>query len=246
MIKFLYNFFLRNRLVLFYDSKQIISPSDIPQAKFEERLNARKRGIHPIELKEQRRIHAGDQYVSYIYNILFQNTKETKQFTNYEFKLFSNFSAMWDSLKEKEAAVGLCRFCSGYGWPWTSKENPEQPDIHLEGHDMWWNRQTGGWLQNSKAKYEMGSIYSLAGLDLNYVAVVIGPDLYYDAQDHKIKVNRNNYFDNKVKQGVTEEELTAFLLDTYAVLMTRGILGTYIYVCDPSLRQYIEKFIPPA
>lgn len=235
-----------DRLVLFYDSKQIISPSDIPQAKFEERLNARKRGIRPIELKEQRRIHAGDQYVSYIYNILFQNTKETKQFTNYEFKLFSNFSAMWDSLKEKEAAVGLCRFCSGYGWPWTSKENPEQPDIHLEGHDMWWYRQTGGWLQNSKAKYEMGSIYSLAGLDLNYVAVVIGPDLYYDAQDHKIKVNRNNYFDNKVKQGVTEEELTAFLLDTYAVLMTRGILGTYIYVCDPSLRQYIEKFIPPA
>ncbi len=235
-----------DRLVLFYDPKQIVSPSDIPHSKFEKRLNVRKRGIRPIELNEQKRIHAGDQYVSYIYDILFQNTNKAKQFKNYEFKLFSSFSAMWDSLEEKEAAVGLCRFCSGYGWRWISKGKMNRPDIQLKGHDIWWNRQTGGWLQNSKAKYEMGSIYSLAGLDLNYAAVVIGPDLYYDTQDHKIKVNRDHYYDNKVKKGVTEEELTSFLLDTYAVLMTRGILGTYVYVCDPNLRQYLQKFIPPA
>ena len=99
----------------------------------------------------------------------------------------------------------------------------------------------------SKAKYEMGSIYSLAGgLISTMPPVVIGPDLYYDTQDHKIKVDRNHYYDNKVKKGVTEEELTSFLLDTYAVLMTRGILGTYVYVCDPNLRQYLQKFIPLA
>ena len=45
----------------------------------------------------------------------------------------------------------------------------------------------------------MGSIYSLAGLDINYAAVIIGPDLIYDIKDQKIKVNRQNYFDNKVK-----------------------------------------------
>ncbi len=235
-----------DRLVLFYDSKQIVSPSDIPQNKFEERLNARERGIRPIELKEQMRIHAGDQYVSYIYDILFQNTNEPKTFTNYDFKLFSNFSDMWTSLAEKEESVRLCRLCSGYGWPWASKESLEQPDIQLDGHDIWWNRQTGGWLQNPEATHEMGSIYSLAGLDLNYAAVVIGPELFYDIQDNKIKVNKNHYFDNKVKQGVATDELTDFLLNTYAVLMSRGILGTYVYVCDPNLRQYLQKFIPPA
>jgi len=32
----------------------------------------------------------------------------------------------------------------------------------------------------------------------------------------------------------------------YAVLMTRGILGTYVYACDPALRDYLRTFIPAA
>lgn len=235
-----------DRLILFYDPKQIVCPSDISQDKFEERLKARNRGIRPIELKEQMRICAGDQYVPYIYQVLFHKANAPKHFENYDFKLFSNFSEMWTALEEKEETVQLCRLCSGYGWEWTSKGNPEKPDIQLDGCEIWWNRQTGGWLQNPKAKKEMGSIYSLAGLDLNYTGVVIGPDLVYDPKDDKIKCNKAYYFDRKVKQGVGEEELTTFLLDTYAVLMTRGILGTYVYVCDPHLRRYLQNFIPSA
>lgn len=235
-----------DRLILFYDSKQIVCPSDIPYDRVEERLEKRNRGIRPIELREQMRIRAGDQYVSYIYDVLFQKADTPKEFPNYDFKLFSDFSVMRTALAEKEGLVRLCRFCSGYGWPWVSKEDSQKPDIQLDGQDIWWNRQTGGWLQNPEAKQEMGSVYSLAGLDLNYAAVVIGPDLYYDVQDRKIKVNRDSYFDKKVKEGVTEEELNAFLLDTYAVLMTRGILGTYVYACDPELRRYLQKFIPTA
>ena len=231
------------RLILFYDPKQIVCPSDISQTKFDGRLKDRKRGIRPVELKEQMRIHAGSQYVPYIYDILFQRNNISKKFVNYDFKLFSSFQDMWNALEEKEAAVKLCRFCSGYGWPWVSKEDSKKPDIQLEGREIWWNRQTDGWLQNPEAKLEMGSIYSLAGLDINYAAVIIGPDLIYDIKDQKIKVNRQNYFDNKVKQGVTDEELTAFLLKTYAVLMTRGIKGTYLYICDDNLRKYVSSII---
>ena len=234
------------RLILFYDPKQIVCPSDISQTKFDGRLKDRKRGIRPVELKEQMRIHAGSQYVPYIYDILFQRNNISKKFVNYDFKLFSSFQDMWNALEEKEAAVKLCRFCTGYGWPWVSKEDSKKPDIQLEGREIWWNRQTDGWLQNPEAKLEMGSIYSLAGLDINYAAVIIGPDLIYDIKDQKIKVNRQNYFDNKVKQGVTDEELTAFLLKTYAVLMTRGILGTYVYTCDQNLFRYLQRFIPTA
>lgn len=235
-----------DRLVLFYDSKQIVCPSDVPLDKFQQRLYDRKRGVRPIELKEQMRIHAGDQYVSYIYDVLFQKTEIPKHFTNYDFKIFSDFSEMLSLLEEKENSVKLCRLCSGYGWAWSSKEDPNQPDVQLDGHNLWWNQQTAGWIQNPNAKKEIGSIYSLAGMDLNYAAVVIGPELFYDTQEHKIKVNRQNYFDKKVKQGVTDEELISFVLDTYAVLMTRGILGTYVYVCDSNLRQYLQKFIPLA
>ncbi len=90
----------------------------------------------------------------------------------------------------------------------------------------------------------MGSIYSLVGLDLNYAAVVIGPDLYYDRADQKIKVNKKHYFDNKVKTGGSDEELREYVLNTYAVLLTRGIYGTYVYVCDEALREYLQQYIP--
>ena len=31
------------------------------------------------------------------------------------------------------------------------------------------------------------------------------------------------------------------ILNSYLVLLTRGMKGTYIYACDPDLREYIKK-----
>ena len=59
-------------------------------------------------------------------------------------------------------------------------------------------------------------------------------------------VDRKNYYDKKIKRGVSDGELRTFILNSYAVLMTRGIRGTYVYVCDVNLRRYLEKFIPTA
>lgn len=41
----------------------------------------------------------------------------------------------------------------------------------------------------------------------------------------------------------TDEELLNYITNIYYVLLTRGIRGTYLYVCDDDLREYIEKFI---
>ena len=190
------------------------------------------------------RIRAGSSYVPYIYDVLYQRAETPISFENYDFGLFSSFQDMFRVLNEKDEIYGMCRLCSGYAWEWTSKNDPSHPDIVLDGTEIWWNRQTGKWLRNPEAKLEMGSIYSLVGLDLNYAAVVIGPDLYYDRADQKIKVNKKHYFDNKVKTGGSDEELREYVLNTYAVLLTRGIYGTYVYVCDEALREYLQQYIP--
>lgn len=231
-------------LILFYDEKQSVCASDITKDSFFNRLKARNRGIRPIALTEQLRIRAGSDYVSYIYDILYQRVFETKSFNGYEFKLFQSFDKMVQQVREKENAVGLCRLCGGYAWMWTAKEKPEVPDIQIETTNIWWNKQTSGWLRNPMSKEEMGSIYTLPGLDLNYAAVVIGPELYYDPMDNQIKVNRSHLYDNKVKVNTTEEDLKNYILNTYGVFMTRGIMGTYIYVCDNNLREYLKGYIP--
>lgn len=108
-----------NCQIIFYDEKQSTSPSDITHDSFVARLqNNRKRGIRPIKLNEQMRIKAGRDYVSYIYDLLYQKADRLKIFDNYEFKLYDSFKEMRDHLAEKEINYGLCRFCTGYDWEW--------------------------------------------------------------------------------------------------------------------------------
>jgi DUF2075 family protein/predicted GIY-YIG superfamily endonuclease len=233
-----------NCQILFYDVKQSTAPSDIDPNYFKKRLYEDKRGIRPIKLKEQMRIKAGSGYVPYIYNILYQKTNVKEIFGNYEFKLFTSFSSMVKLLKKRDRKVGLCRLSTGYAWEWKGKKDETLVDISIDGIDIKWNSQTSGWLSDTDTNEEMGSIYTLPGLDLNYAGVVIGPDLYFDEKNYEIKVNKDNFFDNKVKSGVTDEELKIYILNTYAVLLTRGISGTYVYVCDNALREYLKKIIP--
>lgn len=230
--------------ILFYDEKQSTSPSDIPDDSFRERLhNDSKRGIRPIELNEQMRIRAGSGYVPYIYDLLYQKTNAMKLFENYEFILFNSFKDLVNLLDEKEIITGLCRYCTGYDWNWKTKDDKVLVDMIIDGVKMKWNQQTGGWLRNLDAKKEMGSIYTLPGLDLNYAGVVIGPSLYFNKLNNRIEINRDNFFDDKIKRGVTDDNLLTYILNTYAVFLTRGIMGTYVYVYDDNLREYFKQYI---
>ena len=229
--------------VLFYDNKQSVSPSELDTIYFEQRLYDRYRGVRPVELKRQQRVKAGRSYVPYIYEVLYQKAPQKKRFINYEFKLFSSFSKMYDKVLEKNKEFGLSRLCTGYPWKHISKKDDSLFDITIEGISIKWNKKTAGWASDPEHEKEMGSIYTLAGLDLNYAGVVIGPDLYYDKQDNKIKVNIDHFFDNKVKNGVDTETIREYVLNTYAVLLTRAIEGTYVYVFDNDLKEYLSKFI---
>ena len=52
-----------------------------------------------------------------------------------------------------------------------------------------------------------------------------------------------NYYDKNGKRTATYEELLEYITNVYYVLMTRGIKGTFLYVCDDDLREYLSKYI---
>ena len=93
----------------------------------------------------------------------------------------------------------------------------------------------------------------MQGYDLNYAGVIIGPDLRFDPIEGRLFVDRASYFDKKGKENnprlgriYSDDDLLRFVSNIYAVLLSRGIRGTYVYACDPALRGYLQQFLPTA
>jgi len=96
---------------------------------------------------------------------------------------------------------------------------------------------------------QIGSIHTVQGYDLNYAGVIIGPDLRYDAEAERIVFDRAHYFDqnrgwNNNLRGRTysDEDMLGYVLNVYRVLLSRGMRGTYVYVCDPALREHLRGY----
>lgn len=104
-------------------------------------------------------------------------------------------------------------------------------------------------MNSPKSFEEVGSIHTIQGYDLNYAGVIIGPDLTFDSESQRISVDRSKYFDKKGMEnnkqlGISygDAELFEFITNIYGVLLTRGIRGTFIYVCDGELRDHLARF----
>ena len=172
-------------------------------------------------------------------------------FDNYDVKLFKNVDRMIRCIKEKDTEMGLCRVVAGYAWPWYTdkrkrKKHPEWPDydIKIQGHEYCWNSTYDNWIGKKNSINEIGCIHTVQGYDLNYAGVIIGEDIKYDRDLGMIVSDKTNYYDQQGKSGIADnpELLRDYLINIYLTLMTRGIKGTYLYVCDDALRDYMEQF----
>ena len=166
---------------------------------------------------------------------------------------------MVNNIKSKNNVYGLCRNIAGYAWKWnskgkklpmhiTKKEVKEMKDnnlydIDIDGHKYIWNSQPVDWINSENSINEIGSIHTTQGFDLNYTGLIIGNELKYDDVENKIYVDRKEYYDVKGKADTSDEDLLKYILHIYITMCTRGMRGTYLYVCDPKLREYLSKYI---
>ena len=245
--------------VFLYDANQVIGPSGTNYQLFKEKVEEalKDRGgnlfvepVKEIELKTQMRSAGGKRYIDYIEDILFEKNPPVINFNKhvgdagYEFKIIEDFKTFRNLMYEKEKAYGLSRMMAGYAWKWISKKDKDLYDIEIDGIYIRWNVVANDWVNSEGAIDQMGSIHTLQGYDLNYGFVVLGPDIRYDKEQEKIVVNRKSYFDINGRKGVeTDEELLKYVKNIYYVLMSRGIRGTYLYICDEALREYFKQYV---
>lgn len=229
--------------ILFYDSHQSVRPCDISIDDFDVFL--KNSNTNRYVLETQFRCRGGDEYIKYIGEILSNNPpKAKKSFEGYDLKIFDDPNAMIDSIKAKDAELGLCRNVAGYAWKWVSKTDKTKADFDFNKRMYFWNSKLVDWVNSENAVNEIGCIHTIQGYDLNYVGVIIGKDIYYDPMTRTIQVDKSNYFDQIGKTvGGDMNLLRRQVLNIYYTLLTRGIRGTYVYVCDDQLRDYLRKYI---
>lgn len=235
--------------VLVYVRNQTVKGSDITLEQFDKSL--KKSYVSNFYLTTQMRCKGGEFYIDYINNIFNCNQLQYLEMDNYEFKLFDDVDEMVSKIKELDKKYGLCRNAAGYSWEWISKGIKNYKDVIAQGKEdirignykYVWNMTNEEFILSKNSVNEIGCIHTLQGYDLNYVGVILGEEIDYNPSANKIEINLNKFYDKYVKQNVDTKTVEKFIINSYKVIMSRGIKGCYVYACNKNMHDYLSRFI---
>jgi DUF2075 family protein/SOS-response transcriptional repressor LexA/DNA replication protein DnaC len=224
--------------ILFYDHKQSIRPADIPHSNF------KKLGATHHRLESQMRVAGGVEYIQFVNDLFDGEHPKAKSFKKYDFRIYEDLSQMVGAIKQHDKEFNLCRVVAGFAWPWLSKSDPRVYDIKIGGVALRWNTVHRDWVNSKNAINEVGCIHTVQGYDLNYVGVIVGPELGYDPKRRQLIIRKENYKDSNGWRGISDpKELERYILNIYKTLMTRGMKGCYVYFVDKDVEKFFKERI---
>ncbi len=242
--------------VFFIDESQKITLKDIGTKGmirwWARKLNA---NVTELELSSQFRCNGSDGYIAWLDNLL--QIKETANESigniNYDFKVFDDPCLLRNEIVNKNRMNNKSRIVAGYCWDWVSKKDNKLFDIVIgDEFKMQWNLTSHGsaWIIQPNSISEAGCIHTCQGLELDYVGVIIGPDLIVRdgkmitdglkraGTDQSIKGFKKKLKEHR-ESAITEVDIV--IRNTYRTLMTRGMKGCYIYSVDKETREYFQQ-----
>lgn len=227
-----------SKTIYMYDAYQSVRPSDVRSQDISN-LSAK----HYV-LSQQMRVEGGEEFIAALND--FFDGKETLRHaisTTYDIRLYDDMSQLVKDIKVRDKEYGLSRLVAGIAWDWVTRNAEHQYDMVIDEVGLKWNSTNEDWVNSPNALNEVGCIHTVQGYDLNFVGVIIGPEITYDTARRTFKVNREDYKDRNGSAGVGDiEELTLYVMNIYKTLLTRGMKGVYVYIVDEGLREYFRKF----
>ena len=246
-----------NLTVFFLDEDQRVTLRDIGTRREILRwAEAYGAEVEEIELQSQFRCNGSDGYLAWLDDVLQIRETAHKDLSgiDYDFRVFSDPNELRRTIEEKNEETNRARMVAGYCWEWKSKKDRNALDVTIPEHDfaMRWNLTEDGslWIVKPDSIHEIGCIHTCQGLELDYVGVIIGPDLVVrDGQvvtqpEERARHDQTIRGYKKWLRQQPEEarrEARAIILNTYRVLMTRGMKGCYVYSVDEETQAYFER-----
>ena len=242
--------------VFFKDDDQRVTLLDIGDtAELRRQATAQGAEVAELMLASQFRCNGSDGYLAWLDNTLdiraTANTELDPQ--DYDFRVMDDPAEMHRLIEQKNRINNRARVVAGYCWKWPSKRDPAAWDIELEEFDYRrrWNLTDDGslWIVAPNSVDQVGCIHTCQGLELDYVGVIIGPDMVYQNGRIVTDGTRRASSDQSVrglKQMLRQDEESALALadrivkNTYRTLMTRGMRGCFVYCTDAPLAEYLR------
>lgn len=241
--------------VFFIDEDQKVTLKDIGD-KEAIRTWAKKLGAEVVEasLESQFRCNGSNGYLAWLDNTLQirETANETLDAREYDFRIVDSPAELHDLIKSRNKKSNKARMVAGYCWDWISKKNPLLKDIVIGDYKATWNLETDGqaWIIKPDSVSEVGCIHTCQGLEVDYIGVIVGPDLVVRNDKVLTQTAERSRIDKSIqgwKKLLKDDpesgaaRLDAIIKNTYRTLMTRGQKGCYVYFVDEETRRYFAE-----
>ena len=245
--------------VLFADDDQMVTLSDIGHTgELQRWAKALGADVTHMELASQFRCNGSDGYLAWVDHVLgireTANTRLARE--DFDLQVVDSPVELHRLIAEKNKGNNKSRVVAGYCWDWASKKDPDAHDIVIpeHGYQRRWNLDVDGslWIIAPNSIEEVGCIHTCQGLELDYVGVIIGPDLVVREGELISDPNGRSKMDRSIRGWKTmlraDREGTLAKVDriirnTYRTLLTRGMKGCYVYCTDEETREYFRAAI---
>lgn len=243
--------------VFFIDEAQKVTWQDIGDIA-EIEAHARRAGadIEHLELSSQFRCGGSDDYLVWLDFALGIKKDDTAYFSTdrYDFRIFDDPRALHDEIRRRNEGTNRARMVAGYCWNWVSKKERSRADLVFPefAYEARWNLESHGstWIIEPDSVSEVGCIHTSQGLELDYVGVIIGPDLFIRSGElatdptARAKTDKSLHGFKKHSKEYPAEAAAradAIIRNTYRTLMSRGMKGCYIYCTDTDTAQHFRR-----
>lgn len=237
--------------IFFIDEGQRVTIRDIGTKGiieyYAKKFNA---NVHHLKLESQFRCNGSDGYLAWLADVLqIQDTAhDTLEGINFDFRVIDSPQELHDLIIKQNQVNNKSRVVAGYCWNWVSAKNLNLKDIVIGNYSAVWNLKADGqaYIIKEHSVHQIGCIHTCQGLELDYVGVIIGPDLIVRngrvVTDASKRAKTDQSLKGLKKYNSEDQKIIAdeLIKNTYRTLMTRGMKGCYIYCTDPETQQYFK------
>lgn len=241
--------------VFLIDEDQVVTTSDDLSIK-QIREYAKKYGSKIIEdgrmiLSSQFRCVGGERYIDFVNKILgYTNEFVSLKGIHYDVRIMDSMTDMMKEWEKKNKAGHQLRLIAGYTHEWVSQDDEEQYDFSYDNGNVLlkWNvkKADRAAVLDDKQRKNVFCIHTIQGLEVEYAGVIIGKDLTYNKDTDKIEFHPEMNARTDKASGIRAAEpglAERLIRNTYKVLLTRGVKGTYIYAEDEALNEHLKELI---